>query len=164
MDTDRPSETPPEAPLMRVGEHGIPANRFNPHCWVTGQPQIGEGTWIGAFTLIDGSGGLEIGRGCDVSSGAQILSHSTVRRCLSERKYRHIDYRRTTIEDYVFIGSSAVILMGCRIGHHSVVAAGAVVLEGTEAPPYSLLAGVPARIVRKLDEDVQRWSREGSPP
>src|SRR5271165_3636920 len=101
MDTDRLPVNSTETPPMRIGDHGIPANRFNPHCWITGQPQIGEGTWIGAFTLIDGSGGLEIGRGCDVSSGAQIISHSTVRRCLSERKYAQIDFRRTTIEDFV---------------------------------------------------------------
>jgi acetyltransferase-like isoleucine patch superfamily enzyme len=37
--------------------------------------------------------------------------------------------------------------MGVTIGHHSVVAAGAVVKENTVAPPYSLLVGVPARVV-----------------
>ena len=61
-----------------VADHGIPPNRFNPHCWITGEPEIGEKTWIGAFTLIDGLGGLKIGRGCDISSGVQILTHSTV--------------------------------------------------------------------------------------
>ncbi len=63
--------------------HGIPANAYNPHCWITGQPEIGEGTRIGAFTLVDGLGDLQIGRQCDISSGAQVLSHSTVRRCVS---------------------------------------------------------------------------------
>jgi carbonic anhydrase/acetyltransferase-like protein (isoleucine patch superfamily) len=37
--------------------------------------------------------------------------------------------------------------MGCDIGDHSVVGAGAVVREGTTAPPYSLLVGVPATII-----------------
>ena len=42
----------------------IPANPYNPFCWIAGNPSIGEGTWIGAFTLIDGLGGLKIaGRG-----------------------------------------------------------------------------------------------------
>jgi acetyltransferase-like isoleucine patch superfamily enzyme len=138
-------------------DHGIPANSYNPHCWITGSPEIGEGTWIGAFTLIDGQGGLKIGRGCDISSGAQILTHSTVRRCLSERRYNQVDRRPTVIEDHVFIGTSAVVLMGCHIGHHSVVAAGAVVLEGTEVPPYSVVAGVPARVVRSVRAEVHAW-------
>ena len=40
--------------------------------------------------------------------------------------------------------------MGSRVGHHSVIGAGAVVLEDTVIPPYSLVVGVPARIVRDL--------------
>jgi acetyltransferase-like isoleucine patch superfamily enzyme len=140
--------------------HGIPANPYNAHCWITGEPEIGPGTWIGAFTLIDGLGGLKIGRGCDVSSGAQILSHSTARRCLSERRHNQVDYRPTVIEDYVFIGTNAVILMGCHVGHHSIIAAGAVLLEETGIPPYSLVAGVPGRIVRDLRAEVDALTSE----
>ncbi|MFN0195654.1 MAG: acyltransferase [Planctomycetaceae bacterium] len=135
-------------------EHGIPANSYNPHCWITGTPEIGAGTWIGAFTLIDGQGGLTIGKGCDISSGAQLLTHTTVKRCLSERKYDKVDRQPTVIEDHVFIGTNAVVLMGCRIGHHSVIAAGAVVLEGTVVPPYTLMAGVPAQPMGDLRDTV----------
>jgi acetyltransferase-like isoleucine patch superfamily enzyme len=143
-------------------DHGIPDNPYNPHCWITGKPEIGEGTWIGAFCLVDGLGGLKIGQGCDISSGAQILSHSTVRRCLTERRLNQIDYMPTVIEDHVFVGTNAVILMGCHIGHHSVIAAGAVVLEGTRIPPLSLAAGVPARVVRSLASEIDAWSTESS--
>ncbi|MFO0821948.1 MAG: acyltransferase [Gemmataceae bacterium] len=141
--------------------HGIPPNRFNPHCWITGEPSIAEGCWIGAFTLIDGQGGLTIGRGCDVSSGSQILTHSTVRRCLTERRYNKVDQKPTVLEDHVFVGTNAVILMGCRIGHHSIIAAGAVVLEDTIIPPYSLVAGVPARIIRDIRDEVETWASRG---
>jgi acetyltransferase-like isoleucine patch superfamily enzyme len=144
--------------------HGPAPNPYNPHCWIAGKPEIGPGTWIGAFTLIDGQGGLTIGKGCDISSGAQILTHSTVRRCLSERRYNRVDRRPTVLEDCVFVGTNAVILMGSRIGHHSVIAAGAVVLEGTVIPPYSLVAGVPARVVRDIRADVERWAAEGGEP
>lgn len=136
----------------------LPPNPYNPFCWVAGEPEIGEGTWIGAFTLIDGLGGLKIGRGCNVSSGAQILSHSTVRRCVTERKFPDVDCKRTEIGDFVFVGANAVIQMGARIGDHSVIGAGAVVLEDTVVPPYSLVAGVPARIVRDLRAEVAAWS------
>ena len=50
----------------------LPANPYNAHSWVVGEPVIGEGVWIGAFCVIDGSGGLTIGAGCNISSGAQL--------------------------------------------------------------------------------------------
>ena len=139
----------------------LPSNPYNPFCWVAGTPEIGEGTWIGAFTLIDGLGGLKIGRGCNVSSGAQILSHSTVRRCVTERKHPEADYKPTEVGDYVFVGANAVIQMGAKVGHHSVIGAGAVVLEDTVIPPYSLVVGVPARIERDLRDEITRWSQPG---
>lgn len=126
--------------------HGLPANPYNSHAWLVGEPEIGEGVWIGAFCVIDGSGGLVVGRGCDISAGAQIYTHSTVERCVSERS-RPIVRRSTTIGEWVHIGAGAVVLMGSEIGHHSIIGAGAVVKEGTIAPPYSLIVGVPARII-----------------
>jgi carbonic anhydrase/acetyltransferase-like protein (isoleucine patch superfamily) len=141
---------------------GLPGNPFNPHAWVIGNPEVGEDTWIGAFTLIDGQGGLKIGRGVNVSCGAAILTHNTVKRCVTGRKYPHVDRSPTTIEDYVFIGENATILMGCHIGAHSIIAAGAVVLEGTVIPPYSMVVGVPARIVRNIESEVEEWSREAA--
>lgn len=135
--------------------HHLPQNPYNPHAWIVGTPVIGEDVWIGAFTVIDGSGGLTIGNGCDISSGAQIYSHSTVHRCVSERD-APIQRRPTRIGEWVHIGASAVVLMGADIGHHSVVGAGAVVKEDTVVPPYSLVVGVPARIIedgaRRLTE------------
>ena len=144
----------PQAPV-----DGLPANTYNPHCWITGEPEIGEGTWIGPFTLIDGQGGLTIGKGVNVSTSASILTHSTARRCVSERAYDVVDRKPTVIEDYVFIGQNAVVLMGCTIGHHSIVAAGAVVLEDTVVPPYSLVAGVPARIVKSIEKEIEEWKQ-----
>ena len=138
----------------------LPANPYNPLCWIAGSPAIGEGTWIGAFTLIDGLGGLKIGKGCNISSGAQILSHSTVRRCVSERRHADIDRSPTEIGDFVFVGANAVVQMGARIGDHSVIGAGAVVLEDSVIPPYSLVAGVPARVVRDIRGEVESWGRE----
>jgi acetyltransferase-like isoleucine patch superfamily enzyme len=123
---------------------------------------IGEGTWIGAFTLIDALGGLTIGRGCNVSSGAQVLSHSTARRCVTERGWDQLDRSPTEIGDFVFIGANAVVLMGCRVGHHSIIGAGAVLTEGMEVPPYSLVVGVPARVVRSIESEVATWRAEGA--
>jgi acetyltransferase-like isoleucine patch superfamily enzyme len=126
--------------------HHLPANPFNPHAWIVGEPQIGEGTWIGAFAVVDGSGGLRIGTGCDISAGAQIYTHSTVARAVSAGE-RPLERAATEIGDHVHIGAGAIVLMGCRIGSHSVVAAGAVVPAFTQASENSLLVGVPARVV-----------------
>lgn len=126
--------------------HHIPANPYNPHAWILGAPQIGDDVWIGAFTVIDGSGGLTIGQGCDISAGVHIYSHSTVERCVSDRALP-ITHAPTRIGRNVHIGANAVILMGADIGDHCVVGAGAVVKEGTVAPPYSVLVGVPAQII-----------------
>ena len=38
----------------------LPPNPYHDQAWVIGEPEIGDGTWIGAFTVIDGSGGLRI--------------------------------------------------------------------------------------------------------
>ncbi|MGE5197246.1 MAG: acyltransferase [Deltaproteobacteria bacterium] len=120
--------------------------KYNLHAWIIGQPKIGKGTWIGAFTVIDAQGGLSIGKGCDISSGVHIYTHTTVKRCISERKYPGINKRPVKIGDFVYIGANATILMGVSVGHHSVIGAGCVVKEGTSIPPYSVVAGVPGRI------------------
>jgi acetyltransferase-like isoleucine patch superfamily enzyme len=127
--------------------HHLPPNTFNPHAWIVGEPEIGEDCWIGAFTVIDGSGGLTIGRGCDISAGAQIYTHSTVNRVLSEGS-AEIDRSPTTIGDFVHVGAGAVILMGCTIADHCVIGAGAVLPQFTTVPPWSVVVGVPA-VVRE---------------
>lgn len=137
----------------------LPHNPFHPLCWVVGEPVIGAGCWIGAFTLIDGSGGLTIGQGCNVSSGAQILSHSSMRRTVTERRHPGVDRAATVLGEHCFVGSNAVILMGAQIGHHCVIAAGAVVKEHTVFPPYSLIAGNPA--VWKKQVDPQAMIEDG---
>ena len=138
----------------------LPPNPYHELAWIAGQPEIGPECWIGAFTLIDGLGGLKLGRGCNVSSGAQILSHSTARRCVTERTVDQVDYRATEIGDFVFVGANAVVLMGCKVGHHSIIGAGAVLAEGMEVPPYSLVVGVPARVVRSVKDEVATWREE----
>lgn len=136
----------------------FPDNPYNAFCWVVGTPTVGEGCWVGAFTMLDGSGGLRIGRGCDLSSGVQILTHSSARRTVTARAWPHVDRAPVWIGDHVFFGTGAVVLMGTRIGDHSIVAAGAVVPEGSDFPAYSLIAGVPARRIGDV-----RWRPDGDP-
>lgn len=136
-------------------DHGLPANPYNPHAWIIGDPEIGENCWIGAFTVLDGSGGLTIGRGCDISCGVQVYTHSTVRRVIADRKADEEPERRPTrIGNHCHLGANAVVLMGAQIGDHCVIGAGALVREDTVAPDWSVLVGVPARVMPGRARDL----------
>jgi len=65
-----------------------------------------------------------------------------------------------TIEDDSLIGMGAIVLSHAVIGAGSVVAAGAIVLEGTDVPPSSLVVGVPARIIRDVDDPLRARIRD----
>lgn len=136
---------------MALNASGLPENGYHPLAWIVGEPAIGEGTWIGAFTVIDGSGGLTIGSGCDVASGAHIYTHSSALRCVSGRKYPEVDRAPVTIGDRVFIGANSVIQMGITIGDEAIIAAGAVVTR--DVASRTVVAGNPARVVGDVDLD-----------
>ncbi len=57
-----------------------------------------------------------------------------------------------TLEDGCLIGQHATVLNGAVVGAQSTIAAGAVVREGQQIPPGVLAAGVPAQVVRELDD------------
>ncbi len=82
---------------------------------VLGRVKVGSQTWIGPFTVLDGSGGLEIGDHCSISSGVQIYSHDTVERSLSGGE-APIVRAATRIGSNCYIGPNAVIAKGVTIG------------------------------------------------
>ncbi|MFT3826865.1 MAG: gamma carbonic anhydrase family protein [Chitinophagaceae bacterium] len=57
-----------------------------------------------------------------------------------------------TVHDNVLIGMGAIVMDNAEIGSNSIIAAGAVVLEGTKVPPGTIYAGVPAKKVKDIDE------------
>lgn len=61
-----------------------------------------------------------------------------------------------TVKDKVLIGMGAIVMDNAVIGEGSVIAAGAVILEGTVVPPGSLMAGVPAKRIRDVGEDLSK--------
>lgn len=65
-----------------------------------------------------------------------------------------------TVEDNVLIGMGAIIMDNAHIGSNSIIAAGAVVLEGTEVPPGSIFAGVPAKKVKDISQDLLKGEVE----
>ncbi len=58
----------------------------------------------------------------------------------------------TTIEDDVWLGGRSILMAGITVGRGSIVAAGSVVTK--DVPPFSIVAGVPARLIRKRFEDM----------
>ncbi|MFF2778452.1 gamma carbonic anhydrase family protein [Streptomyces sp. NPDC058052] len=63
------------------------------------------------------------------------------------------------IEDDVLVGMGATVLNGARIGAGSLIAAQALVPQGMEIPPGSLVAGVPAKVRRALTEEERAGIR-----
>jgi carbonic anhydrase/acetyltransferase-like protein (isoleucine patch superfamily) len=59
-----------------------------------------------------------------------------------------------TVEDNVLIGMGAIVMDDVKIGSNSIIAAGAVVLEGTEIPAGSIFAGVPAKKVKDISQEL----------
>lgn len=131
------------------------ASPYNRLAWFAGEPVIGADTRIGPFCLIDGSGGLVIGRGCDLAGGVHVYTHSSTSRCVSDRAVPVVT-RQVRIGDCTFIGANAVILMGVTIGSHCVIGAGAVV--GTDVPDFGVAVGVPARVVGTVDSQTGKIS------
>jgi len=59
------------------------------------------------------------------------------------------------VEDECLVGMGAILLNRVRVGTGSVIGAGAVLPEGMVVPPGSLVLGVPARIVRPVDDELR---------
>ncbi|MGV8080239.1 MAG: acyltransferase [Syntrophales bacterium] len=108
---------------------------------------VGHRFSINTGALLDARGGITIGDGVMVGPFAVMVSsdHDPGRPGIPMTSRDHM-LAPVTIEDDVWIGAHAVILKGVRIGRGTVVAAGAVVSSSVE--PYSVVAGMPARIVK----------------
>jgi len=112
-------------------------NPYHPLVWINGEPEIGQGTYIGGFSELNAKGArLIIGNDCDIASFVAINVADSHRRCIGLSDYN--DHGDIYIGNRVFIGSHCAILGGAEIGHHSVIAAGTVVRGGV-IPPFSLV-------------------------
>jgi acetyltransferase-like isoleucine patch superfamily enzyme len=114
-------------------------------CYVYGDVSVGDHTWIGPMTLLDGSGGLSIGSYCAISAGTQIYTHDTVDWALSggEAPYTHAPVR---IGDRCYLGPNVVVQQGVEIGDGCVI--GACSFVDKDIPAGMLAFGVPCRPVR----------------
>lgn len=115
-----------------------------------GDVQVGERTWIGPFTLLDGSGGLTIGSGCSISAGVQIYSHDSVLWALSGGAAEY-DKAPVRIGNNTYVGPMTIISKGVSIGDHCLVGANSVVNKNL--PAGSIAYGSTCKIVGRVVVD-----------
>lgn len=108
---------------------------------------IGDHTRIGLHNTIIGP--VTIGSHVNLAQGITVtaLNHNFTD---TEKRIdeQGVSTSSVTIEDDIWIGANATILSGVNIGRHSVIAAGAVVTK--DVPPHSLVAGVPAKVIKQI--------------
>ena len=108
--------------------------------------KIGKNVTIMNNVLFMAAGGIEIGDNSMVAAYAKIISND------------HDPYDLPTVTclpvkigNYVWIGAGAIILKGVTIGDHAIVGGGSVVNK--DVPPYAIVVGSPAKIVKYLDKE-----------
>lgn len=113
--------------------------------------RLGDRSDIGMDALVIGP--VHIGR--DVMMGPRCIllasSHATARTDVPMNTQGFLDDRPIVIEDDVWIGAGCTVLPGRRIGQGSIVGAGSVVTK--DVPPWSIVGGNPARVVRRRRGD-----------
>jgi len=117
---------------------------------------IGDNTLIGMSNVLIGP--VTIGNNVIFAQNivASALNHEYADINIPIRDQK-VNVTPIIIEDDCWIAANAVITAGVTIGKHSVVAGGAVVTKSV--PPYTVVAGNPARPIKKYDFDTASWVR-----
>lgn len=120
---------------------------------------FGDGCKIGVRNSFAAIKGIVIGKDVLFAGFVHITDHShgyeNVNIPISDQTL--ISKGEVVIEDQCWLGFGCEILSGVRIGKHSIVAARAVVTK--DVPAYSIVAGNPARIVKKYDPSLNCWKK-----
>jgi len=116
---------------------------------IFGDVSVGKNTWIGPWSVLDGSGGLSIGSNCSISTGVQIYSHDSIQWALSGGVAKY-EYAATSIGDNCYIGPNTVISKGVRIGNGCLIGACSLVLE--DIPDHAKAFGTPCRVRSVRDQ------------
>ncbi len=142
-------------------------------CFFHGSIHVGYGTTFGFNNFI--SGNVTIGKYCQFGSDVAIHSTNHPTSYLSTYINRNLfdgelsklkEINTVTIGHDVWIGHNALIIGNVNIGNGAIIAAGAVVTK--DVPPYSIVAGVPAKVIKKRFSDkiikqveaLQWWDKD----
>jgi len=128
-----------------VGKNLVVYDGIRVHC--PEQLSIGNNVAVNNDVWINATGTFRIGN--HVLIGPKVIIHSANHRYddpnIPIQKQGHV-FRKVIIEDDVWIGGGAIILPGVKIGKGAVIGAGSVVTR--DVPPYTVVAGSPARKIK----------------
>jgi acetyltransferase-like isoleucine patch superfamily enzyme len=113
---------------------------------------IGDHTWMGPGCFLHSGGGIEIGKAVGIGPMVKIITSTHKEEDLSKPLiFCDLEFGKVIVEDACDIGAGAIILPGVKIGEGSIIGAGSVVAKDVE--PYTVVAGVPAKVLRRRNED-----------
>jgi acetyltransferase-like isoleucine patch superfamily enzyme len=126
-----------------------------------GAVRIGKRTFIGSSTLVCAEK-IDVGDDVLISWGCTVVDHNSHSLAWKDRSrdvaewyqgrkdWNPVDRAAVRIGDKAWIGFNAIILKGVSIGEGAIVGAGAVVTR--DVPPFTIVAGNPARPIRELEQ------------
>jgi carbonic anhydrase/acetyltransferase-like protein (isoleucine patch superfamily) len=133
---------------------------------VMGKVTLGKqvSIWYGAVLRGD-TESITIGDGCNIQDNAVVHAdpgHPTI---LAENVTvgHSAIVHGAQIGEGSMIGMHSTLLNGCKIGKYCLIAAGALVKEGMEIPDYSMVVGMPGKIIRTLSEEDVEWLKKSAP-
>ena len=124
-------------------------------CSLFGAPgnilQIGENSYIGMNTIINGfAAQVSIGSNVSIAQNVNIMADSGPNASPAMQQIFPIEKAAITIGNHCWIGAGAIIMPGVQLGDYCVVAASSYVNKSF--PPYSIIGGTPAKLIRELNE------------
>jgi acetyltransferase-like isoleucine patch superfamily enzyme len=139
----------PEA--ISIGENVYVGHDAMLKGYPTGDLRIGDDVWIGQGAFLHAAGGIAIGRRVGIGPFVKILtsSHEEAGRARAILE-APLAFAPVAIEEDADVGIGAILLPGVTVGRGAQVGAGAVVTR--DVPPYAVVAGNPARILRHRPE------------
>lgn len=142
-----------------------PDSFVHPEAVIIGDVWIGSGCYIGPSACLRGDfGPIRIGNHCNIQDTCVL--HSFPARTLTIEDGGHIGHGAILhgchIGKNALIGMNAVVMDDVVIGANAFVAAMAFVKTGFKVPPATLVAGMPARVVRPLGEKEIAWKSNGT--
>ncbi|MBK8021733.1 MAG: acyltransferase [Chloroflexi bacterium] len=117
-----------------------------------GKLRIGAWCHLGPGVTLDLTAPIVLEDRCTLSLHTIILTHEDVGYSPLAKSAFPTRKQRVIVESGAYIGAGATVLMGVRIGRCAVVGAGSLVRD--DVPPYTVVAGVPARVIRQLDREA----------
>ena len=122
------------------------------------QVEAGASVWFGAVLRGDESS-ISVGEGANIQDNAVIHCAEDLPTIIErDATVGHsAQLEGCVVEKGALVGMGATMLQRSRLGQGSMLAAGAVLLEGMHVPPGHLAAGVPAKVKKPLDGSSDKW-------